>query len=654
MCGIAGYVDFSAGKPDRRILAAMTDALARRGPDSAGIAVEGACGLAHARLSIIDVEGSPQPMSFPDCDIAIVYNGETYNYQELRSELDAAGAKFHTNGDTEAVLLWLAREWTDALPRFDAMFALGAWDKRQQRLLLARDAVGEKPLFYATPAPGVLVFGSELKALLEHPLVDAELDEDAMRQALRFRAVFSNACLSKGIHQLEPGGFLEFSQEGLRVGRHYFVAQEVRNAKRQSQGLSDNELIARGREIFIESVRQRLIADVPVGAFLSGGLDSSLIVAAMRKVRAPSAQIETFSVGFVDDPHSELGHAETVANAIGTKHRPILVGPDVYVRRLAELSACRDGPVSQPADVAIAEMSRVARESVKVALSGEGADEIFAGYPKHAYAGASWPLRKAIAAATPTLAAQFAGLLGMDRRRALVAFRAMAEPKEVDRLVQWFSYMDRDGLREFFPGLGWTDEDLKRTVDMQRRTLSEVSNEAPLYRMQAVDFATWLSGNMLERGDRMTMAEGLEVRPPFLDKELVAFGLALPDRLKVRGKVGKWIVRQWAKDLLPPQIVNRGKWGFRTPLALWFRGPLRDMLHDYLGSRDGLIGRYGNPDAVAKLLAAHDSGSVDASDTLWTLLTAEVWYCDVYLPRLRARVAEPRPRPRFQVVAGGK
>jgi asparagine synthase (glutamine-hydrolysing) len=637
VCGIAGYVDFSAGKPDRRILTAMTVALGRRGPDSVGIAVEGPCGLAHARLSIIDVAGSPQPMSFPDSDIAIVYNGETYNYLELRAELEAAGERLHTRGDTEAVLRWLGKEWAEALPRFDAMFAFGAWDKRQERLLLGRDAVGEKPLFYATPSPGVLVFGSELKALLEHPLVDAELDENALRQALRFRAVFGNECLSRGVKQLEPGGYLEFSRDGLKTGRHFSVADEVRQARRSHRDLDDAELIKRGRDIFIESVRQRLIADVPVGAFLSGGLDSSLIVAAMRQVRAPSAQIETFSVGFVDDPHSELGHAQTVADAIGTKHRPILVGPDIYIRRLAELSACRDGPVSQPADVAIAEMSRVARETVKVALSGEGADEIFAGYPKHAYADTAWPIRTAVSILRPGNAAGLAGLLGMDRRRALVAFRAMAESREVDRLVQWFSYLDRAGLREIFPGLGWTDADMQRTIEIQAQTLAEVSGEEPLYRMQAVDFATWLPGNMLERGDRMTMAEGLEVRPPFLDKELVAFGLALPDRLKVQGKTGKWIVRQWAKDLLPAQIVNRGKWGFRTPLALWFRGPMREMLYDYLTGRDGLIGRYGDAKAIARLLEAHHSGAVDASDTLWTLLTAEVWYCDVYLQRRQRR-----------------
>jgi asparagine synthase (glutamine-hydrolysing) len=288
--------------------------------------------------------------------------------------------------------------------------------------------------------------------------------------------------------------------------------------------------------------------------------------------------------------------------------------------------------------VAIAEMSRVARESVKVALSGEGADEIFAGYPKHAYADPPWVLQKALAILQPQLAARLAGLLGMDRRRALVAFRAIAGASEVERLVQWFSYFDRDGLRSMFPGLGWSDADMSHTVATHAAALAECAGEAPLFRMQAVDFATWLPGNMLERGDRMTMAEGLEVRPPFLDKELVAFGLALPDRLKVRGRVGKWIVRQWAKEFLPAEIIDRTKWGFRVPLALWFRGPLRDMLHGYLTRTDGLIGRYGDKAAIAELLRAHDSGEVDASESLWTLLTAEVWYCDVYLAR-RSRKA---------------
>ena len=634
MCGIAGYVDFTAGRAHEGRLRAMTAALARRGPDAQDILVNGACGLAHARLSIIDLAGSPQPMAFADCDVSLVYNGELYNYRELRAQLEAAGETFHTVGDTEVIQRWIAREWSKAPARFDAMFALGAWDARRERLLLARDPVGEKPLFYACPEPGVLIFGSELKALLEDPRISRELNEDALRQALRFRAVYTDDGLQAGVKQLEPGSFLEFSREGLTTGRYYAVMADVRAARASQRGLSDAQLIARGREIFMESVSQRLIADVPVGAFLSGGLDSSLVVASMRAARPPGAEIRTFSVGFADDPHSELGHAQAVATALDTRHTPIIVGPEVYVRRLAELSACRDGPVSQPADVAIAEMSRVARESVKVALSGEGADEVFAGYPKHAYADAPWVLRQAVAAVGPENAARLAGALGMDRRRALVALRAMSRSRELDRLVQWFSYFDRDGLRELFPGLGWTPADMDRTVEAQARALAEVAGEDPLFRMQAADFATWLPGNMLERGDRMTMAEGLEVRPPFLDRELVAFGLALPKRLKVRNRVGKWIVRQWARDLLPPQIIERPKWGFRTPLAIWFRGPMRDMLHGYLTAADGLVGRYGDPKAVARLLAAHDSGEVDASESLWTLLTAEVWYTDVYRKRL--------------------
>ena len=372
-------------------------------------------------------------------------------------------------------------------------------------------------------------------------------------------------------------------------------------------GIDDNELIRRGRDLFMDSMRQRLVADVPVGAFLSGGLDSSLIVAAMRELRAPNEQIQTFSVGFAGDPHSELKYAETVADAFHTLHRPIVVGPEAYIRRLAELSDCRDGPVSQPADVAIAEMSpRWPEQTVeKRRCQAKGRRRgKFAGYPKHAYADPPWAIRRALSIMQPSLAANLTGLLGMDRRRALVAFRAMAGSNEWSGWFNGSSYFDRgDGLRELFPGLGWSDIDMDRSVETQAAALADVAGEGPLFRMQAVDFATWLPGNMLERGDRMTMAEGLEVRPPFpWQASWTAFGLALPDRLKDSGRGGgKWIVRQWAKEFLPPAITNRAKWGFRVPLAEWFRGPLRDMLYGYLSDGAGLVGRYGDQAALAEL-----------------------------------------------------
>jgi asparagine synthase (glutamine-hydrolysing) len=637
MCGIAGYVDFHRG-PDKATLDGMVRAISRRGPDEQGVFTEGPCNLVHARLSIIDIEGSPQPMRTPDGDLSMVYNGEVYNYEALRRELAASGATFQTRGDTEVVLQWVARLWTAALPKFDAMFAFGVWDRPRQRLLLARDALGEKPLFYATPAPGVLVFGSEIKAVLEHPAVERALNEDALRQALRFRAIYGPESLHRGVCQLEPGSYLEFDRNGARTGRFYDLIEEVEEAGARYAGLSTNELVAKGRDLFMASVKERLVADAeaPVGAFLSGGLDSSLIVAAMRRIRGPGAEIQTFSVGFADDPHSELPFAQVVADAVGSKHTPISVGPESYIRRFAELSACRDGPVSQPADIAIAEMSKVAKQSVKVALSGEGADEVFGGYPKYGFANAPWILRKALAVVGPQNAAAMAGRLGLDKRRALVAARALSAAREVDRQAQWFSYLDQPALQAILPGLGWSAADWERTLENQSQVLGRLSGMGGLRRMQTTDCLTWLPGNMLERGDRMTMAEGLEVRPPFLDKELTAFGLALPDRLKVRGSVGKWIVRRWGDDLLPDGIAGRGKWGFRVPLADWFRGPMREFLHGYLFRAGGLCDTYGDAIRIRGLVEQNEAGTADMGETLWTLLAAEVWYQDVFLVRATA------------------
>jgi len=637
MCGIAGYIDFNRD-PRRGVLDGMTRALGRRGPDAHGVLADGPCGLAHTRLSVIDVEGSPQPMRLPDLDLAMVYNGEVYNYEALRAELQAAGVTFHTKGDTEVVLRWIAHSGPAALPKFDAMFAFAIWDRRRETLTLARDALGEKPLFYATPEPGVLVFGSEIKAVLQHPGVDHTLDEDGLRQALRFRAVYGAHSLHRGVRQLEPGCYLEFDRDGLRIGRFYDLVEEIGLATSRYAGLSQDQLIATGRELFMDSVEERLVADVPVGAFLSGGLDSSLIVAAMRRIRPPGAEIQTFSVGFAGDPHSELPFAQVVADAVGSRHTAISVGPDTYVQRFAELSGCRDGPVSQPADIAIAEMSQVARRSVKVVLSGEGADEVFAGYPKHGFAKAPWALRRTLAVVGPANAAALARGLGLDARRALVAARALAAPREVDRHAQWFSYFDRADLQALLPGLGWDSDDWERTLQSQAAVMGRLPGMGGLRRMQTTDCLTWLPNNMLERGDRMTMAEGLEVRPPFLDKELAAFGLALPDGVKVRRGIGKWIVRQWGGELLPDGIAGRGKWGFRVPLADWFRGPLRDFLEGYLLGANGLCAAYGDRAKIRDLLERQRAGAADLGETLWTLLAAEVWYQDVYLARATPKV----------------
>lgn len=636
MCGIAGYVDFNA-PPDRRVLDAKTDSLAHRGPDDQSTLIVGPCGLGHTRLSVIDLAGGSQPMTTPTGNAFISFGGEIYNFEHIRAQLESSGERLRTRSDTEVLLRLVARKWTDALPKLDGMFSFAVWDAAGQRLLLARDVAGEKPIFYATPAPGVLVFASEAKAVLQHPSVSRELDIDALRQVLRFRAIYGERCLHAGVKQLPPGHWLEFDRSGLRIGRYFDLVEQAVAARKRLKAEPDDVIIENGRQIFMQAVQDRMVADVPVGAFLSGGLDSSLIVAAIRQLRGPDAELRTYSTGFEGDPHSELVHARRVAELVGSVHTEVEVGPKVFAERLSQLSACRDAPVSEPADLAIAEMSRIARQDVKVVLCGEGADELFAGYPKYSLASSPPALRLLLRACGPNNAQVLANILGLDRSRTRVAIRALIQRTELDRLVQWFSNFDRSELSRLFPGLGWTDDDWTKTMSEQSRAITALAAHAidPIQRMQLVDCFTWLPGNMLERDDRMTMAEGLELRAPFLHKELMVYGLGLPTRFKRRHGVGKWVVRQWARGVLPDNIIDRRKWGFRVPLDLWFRGALRERLEGYLLSDRGLCAAYGDRAGIRRLIDGHLAGR-NHSAALWTLYSAEVWYQDVFKPRLAA------------------
>lgn len=630
MCGIAGYVDLNE-RPDAAILAAMAHALRRRGPDAQGTLVDGHCGLAHRRLSIIDLAGSPQPMQVSGVPVSLAFNGEIYNYQELRRRLVADGEDFVWAGDTEVLLRMVARRWQHDLPRLEGMFAFAAWDRGRRALLLARDPLGKKPLFIATPRPGMIVFGSEIKALLAHPMVPRTLDEDALRQVLRFRASYGEATLYRGIRQVEPGTWVEFSERGISTGRHFDLAQAAQEKQAELEGIAEDDARRQFAAQFENAVRKRLVADVPVGAFLSGGLDSSCIVAQMRALRAPGEGVRTFSVGFAGDAHSELPHAAIVAAALGTRHTEVHLTELDYIKLLPEMTGCRDAPLSEPADPAIAQMSMVAKESVKVVLSGEGSDEVLCGYPKYSLVQAPDAIRDLVRLAGPDRLAKLAGLAGLNARRARVAARSLAQESELDSLVQWFSYLDRSTLSTLLPGLGWADEQWDRTTRPQQAALARFAFAAsPVTRMQAVDCLSWLPGNLLERGDRMTMAAGLEMRVPFMDKDLVAFGLGLPIRHKIRGRSLKWILRRWADGRIPASILDRKKWGFRVPLAQWFRGSMREMLHDHLLSGNSLCAAYGDQPAIRRLLSAHDTGNIDANLELWTLLSAEVWYQHVF------------------------
>ena len=636
MCGIGGYIDFNGTGQSRTVLEGLANSLSHRGPDAQGIWQKGPCGLAHRRLSIIDLESSSQPMVSTDGQFAITFNGEIYNFNDLRQELKSRGHSFRTTGDTEALLNAIAQWWSEAPNHLDGMFAFAAWDTHGERLLIARDPLGIKPLFYAQPAPGVLVFGSEIKAVLQHPQVIKSLDLAGLRQAYRFRSVYGDGTLYEGIKQLAPGHTLEFSRQGTKITQYYHLTEQRVAGLQMATSTSSSELVQQGLGILRSAVTKRLIADVPVGCFLSGGLDSSLITALMVEARGRNEETCTYSVGFANDPNSELPFAQRVADAFGTTHTEVHLTEADYLASLTRLTQNRDAPLSEPADPALAQMSYVAKRDVKAVLTGEGADELFCGYPKYSLANAPSVLRAALRLVGSAKASRIAGFCGFDERKALTVARALSPRNELDRIVQWFSEIERSRLQQLLPGIGWGDSEWAATTKWQRLAFESFANEDTSMKMQAVDCLTWLPGNLLERGDRMTMAASLEARVPFLDKELVAFSFGLRRSMKLRGRTRKWIVRQWGRQLLPDEIVQRRKASFQVPLNSWFRGEMKDSLHAYLTSPNGLISHFGDAGQVQGLLDAHHSGAIDASRALWSLLTIEIWYQDVFQKNTRA------------------
>lgn len=625
MCGIAGYLDFHR-PPERSILEAMAATLRRRGPDATGIDIDGPCGLAHARLIVLDPEGGLQPMRADGSPVTLCYNGELYNFTQLRDELAHQGIRCRTRGDTEVLLRWACQHWNTGLHRLEGMFGFAAWDRARQRLLLARDPFGIKPLFYTMPREGLIVFASEIKALLAHPEVQPRTDEVSLRQALRFRAVYGNRTLYTGIHQLPPGGWLTMDRSGVVTGHHFNIALRTARVREQLNNLTDEQLIQQGDDTIAAAVRSHMVADVPVGAFLSGGLDSSLITAFMREAHDAFAELHTFSVGFEDDASSELPFAAEVADALRTRHHEVRVGPADYIDRLADLTQCRDAPLSEPADVAVGMMSERARKHVTVVLSGEGADEAFAGYPKYRFAHPHPALQFGVRTLGISNVERLARLGGIDARKVRTVATALASRNDLESMTQWFSYLDRARLAALLPGLGWNDAQWDQTLAPQRDAVTLASWDGRLARMQGVDCLTWLPGNLLERGDRMTMSASLEMRVPFLDASVAIFGLALPDHCKLRKGQGKWLLRRIADNRLPPSIIKRKKWGFRVPLARWFRGPMRDLLESSLTTPGGIAEAYADRKAVRALLDNHLAERTDASWELWTLLATDLWW----------------------------
>lgn len=610
MCGIVGIRRFDGTPVAEEDLRAMAARLPHRGPDGEGYWVGGTVGFGHRRLAVIDPTGSPQPMASLDGLCHIAFNGEILNYRELRSTL---GSRFRTHGDTE-VLLASYRAWgAGSVRRLRGQFAYAVHDARDDRLWLVRDRLGILPLYYYADDRMVL-FASEVKALLAALPGPPEVDRDSLGDYLTGRAVPAPHTLFHGVRKLRPGHTLRVDPDGRCVEEPYWSLSELEPGPSRRRPAEAAALLADALEA---SVAEALVADVPVGAYLSGGVDSSLIVALMSRAR-DGAGVETFSAGFGDLRVDELAAARRVSRHLGTRHHEVVVTPADFEALWPLLTWHRDAPLSEPADVAVFRLAQAARQRVTVVLSGEGSDELFAGYPKYRAA----RLAAAADLVPDRLRRSTAGaverwLPGMPRRLR-VGLRALgAAPDE--RFSAWFSPFSAD--------------ERVRLLGAQPRPWQPEARAAArgdvVRRMLQVDCAGWLADNLLERGDRMSMAASLELRPPFLDHRVVELAFSLPTSVKLRHGHGKWVVKAVAERFLPAEIVHRPKSGFRVPLDGWFRTSLRDLARDRLLDPASFVTEVFDRPTVERLLDRHDQGRSDEHVAIWTLLSLETWH-DVF------------------------
>ncbi len=623
MCGIAGIVapPGRAVDPDR--LRAMTAVLRHRGPDADGFLVQENVGLGHRRLSIIDLSAAAdQPLFNEDGTVAVVFNGEIYNFRELRAELEAAGHRFTTATDSE-VLVHLWEEHGAALvERLRGMFAFALWDRRRGRLLLGRDRMGKKPLYYAR-AGGELVFASEPKALLVHPGVSREVDPRAVGELMVYGNVVGPRSAFQGVCQLPPGCRLTLKTgcAGAGSGGPLEPAIErywaFRPRPEAPGATSDEEWLERLDATLAEAVRLRLTSDVPLGAFLSGGIDSSLVVAHM--VHQAPGRVRTFTVGFREAGWDESAHARAVADHLGTEHHEDVVTPDA-VAVLPELVATYDDPFADPSAIPTYYLCQQTRRHVTVALSGDGGDELFFGYRRYVESKAlerwgRWltPVGRGLAGRAATLLPTGAYL---GRALGRVARREAA------------LYLDALGFSPVYRDL--LAPEVRRALGPAAEQKAAADFAAPeglgfLQRCRATDVETYLPDQILVKVDRAAMRHSLEVRCPLLDQEVVALAERLPAASQMRGSRQKLLLRRLAYRHVPRRLLERPKQGFAVPLARWFRGELAPLVEGVLGERDAPVWRWLDRAAVERRFADHRRGRLDASTALWRALILDRW-----------------------------
>lgn len=619
MCGIAGIFHLTTPKPvDPARIDRMCAVMAHRGPDGQGVWTAPGVGLGHLRLSIIDVAGSPQPMVSSDGRAVLVFNGEIYNYRELREELRGGGAQFHTDGDSEVILAAWQRWGPDCLPRLHGMFAFAIYDTVQRTLFLARDRMGVKPLFYAPLSDGSLAFASELKGLLAHPLLRREVDPLAIEDYLAWGYVPDHRSILQGVHKLPAGHSLLLRHDAPlpRPAQWWDLSFAERRRGRAA------DLEAELLHLLRQAVTSRMVSDVPLGAFLSGGVDSSSVVALMAE--ASGNPVKTCSIGFDVGALDETSYAEQVARRFATDHRARTVSPDDF-EHVDTLAAMFDEPFADASALPTWRVCQLARETVTVALSGDGADEAFAGYRRHRFQHGEDRVRSLLPQA---LRGPLLGTLGAiypkadwapRPLRAKTTLLALAGTSEQGyaRAIGVLPPELRDSLytAEFRALRG--DYRAEQPFEALMRAAPARSG---LDRAQYADIKFWLPGDILTKVDRTSMAVSLEAREPLLDHRLVEFAAALPEGLRLRRGEGKWLLKKTMRRYLPDDILFRQKQGFVTPIAQWFRGPLAEAARG-IGASTALA-RTGWFDSAAlgRMAELHIAGRADHSRLLWQLL----------------------------------
>ena len=613
MCGICGIFNFKSREPVARdVLKLATDAMAHRGPDDEGFHLDGELGLGNRRLSIIDLPGGHQPLSNEDGTIWITFNGEIYNYRELRIGLESRGHRFRTSTDTEAIVHLYEDHELGCLDYLRGMFAFAVWDSRRRRLLLARDRLGIKPLFYRLE-PHRLLFASELRALRTLASTAFEVDPQSVYDFFGFRYIPAPRTLYRGVEKLLPGHSLVAGANGARTSAYWDIPGE------EDASRGAGEWAEAVMELLRESVQLRLIADVPLGVFLSGGTDSSALVALMAELGA--RPLRTFSVGFDEAGYSELPYARQVAQQFATEHHELVVQPGDLATDLPRLISFRDEPIAEATDIALYRISRLAAESVKVVLAGEGGDELFAGYPKYAYDRLARPLSRLPGKLTDTLVRW----LPYEQRRVKVALETLSIDDEAERSASWFAAFSRPERHALFARDFLEQVEVTHPAHIFAGYLEKARGRSPLKRMLYIDLKVWLPDNLLLRGDQMTMAASIEERVPFLDHKLVELVARIPGRLLARGFRTKVLLKQALRSRLQTKVLDRPKTGFTVPIGPWFRGPLKSFVADLLLCPGARARDYFDGAHTQHFVREHFDGVRDRQKQLWALLNFELW-----------------------------